>query len=211
MATLAVTRRLDLTDEQWARLERCCLCPRDRVGRQRGRNGSSSTGSGGGCGSVRPGGTSRTATAPGGRCMRCSGGGSGPGHGADRHRPANPGGRGRTDHLGRQRGLNDRPGAPARRRRPPTPSQQQEPPGGLSIEPEDHALGRPCGGLTTKTHLACEQGQKVLSLIVTAGQRGDSPQFRAVLDGINVPRIGAGRPRWILASPAGEGSFAGRS
>jgi hypothetical protein len=35
----------------------------------------------------------------------------------------------------------------------------------------------------------------VLSLIVTAGQRGDSPQFRAVLDGINVPRIGAGRPR----------------
>jgi hypothetical protein len=34
----------------------------------------------------------------------------------------------------------------------------------------------------------------VLSLILTAGQRGDSPQFRAVLDGINVPRIGAGRP-----------------
>jgi hypothetical protein len=35
----------------------------------------------------------------------------------------------------------------------------------------------------------------VLSLILTAGQRGDSPQFRAVLDGINLPRIGAGRPR----------------
>ena len=43
---------------------------------------------------------------------------AGRGMGADRHRPANPGGRGRTDHLGRQRGLNDRPGAPARRRRP---------------------------------------------------------------------------------------------
>jgi len=39
------------------------------------------------------------------------------------------------------------------------------------------------------------QGRKVLSLIVTAGQHGDSPQFQAVLDGINVPRIGAGRPR----------------
>jgi len=75
------------------------------------------------------------------------------------------------------------------------PSQQQEPPGGLSIEPEDHALGRSRGGLTAKIHLACEQGQKVLSLIATAGQRSDSPQFRAVLDGINVPRIGAGRPR----------------
>lgn len=74
MATLAVTRRLDLTDEQWARgWNRCRLCPRGRVGRRRGRNGSSSTGSDGGCGSVRPGGTSRTATAPGGRCMRCSG------------------------------------------------------------------------------------------------------------------------------------------
>ena len=73
------------------------------------------------------------------------------------------------------------------------PSQQQEPPGGLSIEPEDHTLGRSRGGLTTKIHLSCDQGQRVLSLIVTAGQRGDSPQFQAVLDGINVPRIGAGR------------------
>jgi len=74
------------------------------------------------------------------------------------------------------------------------PGQQQEPPGGLSAEPDDHALGRSRGGLTTKIHLACEQGQKVLSLVVTAGQRGDSPQFQAVLDGINVPRTGAGRP-----------------
>ena len=29
---------------------RCCLCPRGRVGRRRGRNGSSSKGSGAGCG-----------------------------------------------------------------------------------------------------------------------------------------------------------------
>ncbi|MFD3620874.1 hypothetical protein ACFWWT_37710 [Streptomyces sp. NPDC058676] len=34
-----------------------------------------------------------------------------------------------------------------------------------------------------------------MSLLVTAGQRGDSPQFVAVLDGISVPRLGAGRPR----------------
>jgi transposase len=31
--------------------------------------------------------------------------------------------------------------------------------------------------------------------VVTAGQRGDSPQFGAVLGGIRVPRLGAGRPR----------------
>ena len=31
--------------------------------------------------------------------------------------------------------------------------------------------------------------------MVTAGQRGDSPQFAAVLGGIRVPRLGPGRPR----------------
>ncbi|MGC5335122.1 IS5 family transposase [Micromonospora sp. DT62] len=72
---------------------------------------------------------------------------------------------------------------------------QAEPPGGVTVEPTDHALGRSRGGLTTKLHLACEQGQKPLSIVLTAGQRGDSPQFMAVLDGIRVPRLGAGRPR----------------
>jgi len=49
--------------------------------------------------------------------------------------------------------------------------------------------------LTTKVHLGCEQGQKPLSVVITAGQRGDSPQFVPVLEGIRVPRLGAGRPR----------------
>ena len=72
---------------------------------------------------------------------------------------------------------------------------QREPPGGVHDEPADHALGRSRGGLTTKTHLACEQGQKVLAMIVTAGQRGDSPQFIPVLRKIRVARIGVGHPR----------------
>jgi transposase len=75
------------------------------------------------------------------------------------------------------------------------PGSQVESPGGVDVEPEDHALGRSRGGFTTKTHLASEQGQKPLSLVVTAGQRGDSPQFEAVLDGIRVARVGGGRPR----------------
>lgn len=62
-------------------------------------------------------------------------------------------------------------------------------------EPDDHGLGRSRGGLTTKIHLAAEHGQKVLSLVITAGQRGDSPQFEPVLEGIRVPRAGGGRPR----------------
>jgi transposase len=65
----------------------------------------------------------------------------------------------------------------------------------MRAEPADHALGRSRGGLTTKLHLGCEQGQKPLSIVLTAGQRGDSPQFTVVLDGIRVPRPHGGRPR----------------
>jgi len=42
--------------------------------------------------------------------------------------------------------------------------------------------------------------------VITAGQRGDSPQFTTVLEGIRVPRLGPGRPRtWpdgVLADKA---------
>ena len=62
-------------------------------------------------------------------------------------------------------------------------------------EPADHALGRSRGGWTTKLHLATEQGQKPLSLVVTAGQRGDSPRFQVVLGRIRVARPAGGRPR----------------
>ncbi|WP_374328221.1 IS5 family transposase [Streptomyces sp. PSKA30] len=72
---------------------------------------------------------------------------------------------------------------------------QKEPPGGVAVEPDDHGLGRSRGGLTTKLHLGVEQGQKPMSIVITAGQRGDSPQFEAVLGRIRVPRLGAGRPR----------------
>jgi transposase len=63
------------------------------------------------------------------------------------------------------------------------------------VEPADHALGCSRSGLTTKLHLGCEQGQKPLSIVLTAGHRGDSPQFIPVLAGIRVPRLGDGRPR----------------
>jgi transposase len=76
------------------------------------------------------------------------------------------------------------------------PDLQVEPPDGLGVvEPDDHALGRSRGGWTTKLHLACEQGRTALSFVLTAGQRGDSPQFTTVLGRIRVPRPGGGRPR----------------
>ncbi|MEU0750168.1 IS5 family transposase [Streptomyces albogriseolus] len=72
---------------------------------------------------------------------------------------------------------------------------QKEPPGGIFKEPGDDGLGRSRGGFTTKLHLAVEQGQKPMSIVVTAGQRGDSPQFEVVLERVRVPRVGPGRPR----------------
>lgn len=72
---------------------------------------------------------------------------------------------------------------------------QKEPPGGMLTEPGDHGLGRSRGGFTTKLHLAVEQGQKPMSIVITAGQRGDSPQFEPVLRKVRVPRLGPGRPR----------------
>lgn len=65
----------------------------------------------------------------------------------------------------------------------------------MFTEPDDHGLGRSRGGLTTKLHLAVEQAQKPMSLVITAGQRGDSPQFQVVLGRVWVPRLGPGRPR----------------
>ena len=92
---------------------------------------------------------------------------------------------------------------------------QREPPAGEGApEPADHALGRSRGGLTSEFHLACEQGQKPLAIIVTAGHCHDSPQFTVVLDAIRVPRPGGGRPRTrpdrVLADKA-YGSRANRA
>ncbi|WP_417839375.1 IS5 family transposase [Streptomyces spororaveus] len=61
--------------------------------------------------------------------------------------------------------------------------------------PDDHALGRSRGGLTTKVHLASDGHARPLALRVTAGQAGDAPAFEMVMTAIRVPRSGTGRPR----------------
>ncbi|WP_326666847.1 transposase [Streptomyces sp. NBC_00385] len=77
-------------------------------------------------------------------------------------------------------------------------------------EPDDHGLGWSRSSWTTKIHLACEQGQRPLLLLVAAGQRGDSPQFTAVLEAIWVPRLGLGRPRVSSAAGARRRSVSSR-
>jgi transposase len=54
---------------------------------------------------------------------------------------------------------------------------QFDSPGGWRVEPADHALGRSRGGWTTKLHLACEHSGLPLAVVLTAGHRADSPQF----------------------------------
>ncbi|MEV5843506.1 IS5 family transposase [Streptomyces sp. NPDC051985] len=67
--------------------------------------------------------------------------------------------------------------------------------GGIGDEPDDHALGRSRGGLTTKVHLACDGRGRPLAILLTLGQRHDSVCARPLLERIRVPRTGAGRPR----------------
>ena len=56
------------------------------------------------------------------------------------------------------------------------------------------ALGYSRGGFSTKQHLAFDGRGRPLALVLTGGQRHESPQLGAVLDGIRVPRR-RGRPR----------------
>ncbi|MGN9757279.1 IS5 family transposase [Streptomyces sp. SD31] len=67
--------------------------------------------------------------------------------------------------------------------------------GSTGDEPDDHALGRSRGGLTTKVHLAVDGQGRPLALLVTPGQRHDSICARSLLERIRVPRTGLGRPR----------------
>ncbi|WP_443051161.1 IS5 family transposase [Streptomyces sp. JV185] len=82
---------------------------------------------------------------------------------------------------------------------------------GASTPSPDHGLGRSRGGLTTKVHLATEQGQKPLSLHITAGHRHDSPYFRPVLEKIRVPRPGPGRPRTRPDKVRGDKAYGSRA
>ncbi|MET8572051.1 IS5 family transposase [Streptomyces sp. NPDC004783] len=67
--------------------------------------------------------------------------------------------------------------------------------GGTGDEPDDHALGRSRGGLTTKVHLASDGKGRPLAVLITPGQRHDSVCARTLLERIRVSRTGLSRPR----------------
>jgi len=49
-------------------------------------------------------------------------------------------------------------------------------------EPDDHAIGRSRGGLTTKIHALTDQREAPVTIRLTAGQAGDNPQLMPLLD-----------------------------
>ncbi|MFG2352073.1 IS5 family transposase [Streptomyces phaeochromogenes] len=78
-------------------------------------------------------------------------------------------------------------------------------------EPEDHALGRSRGGLSTKVHLASDSRARPLGIHVTAGQAGDAPAFEAVMARIRIPSSGPGRPRTRPTTVLADRAYSSRA
>lgn len=57
------------------------------------------------------------------------------------------------------------------------------------------ALGQCRGGPTSEIHLACDGRGRPLAFVVTGGSTNDCTRCTTVLEAIEVPRIGPGRPR----------------
>lgn len=64
----------------------------------------------------------------------------------------------------------------------------------LPNEPDDHAIGRSRGGLTTKIHALADQACAPVTMLLTPGQSGDNPQLLPLLD----VRRSQGRTRFRL-------------
>jgi putative transposase len=72
-------------------------------------------------------------------------------------------------------------------------------------EPDDHAIGRSRGGLTTKIHALTDQRQAPVMVRLTAGQAGDNPQLVPLLDDYAAACThhgGSGRDFELLADKA---------
>src|ERR1700742_33681 len=78
--------------------------------------------------------------------------------------------------------------------RPGPGAQGAAPPGGQE-DPADHGIGRSRGGPSTKIHLACDGHGRPLAVVLTGGNVNDCTIFTTVVDAIEFPRRGPGRPR----------------
>ncbi len=72
-------------------------------------------------------------------------------------------------------------------------------------------MGRSRGGLTSKLHTLVDGRGRPLVLVVTAGQANDSPMLPALLQGLRVPRAGAGRPRTTPEALLADKAYSARA
>lgn len=77
-------------------------------------------------------------------------------------------------------------------------------------EPDDHAIGRSRGGLTTKTHALVDGNGLPLVIVLTPGQANDSPALPKLLGELRVPRRGPGRPRTRPLALRGDKAYSAR-
>ncbi len=61
----------------------------------------------------------------------------------------------------------------------------------LFAEPDDHAIGRSRGGLSTKIHALVDGKGRPLVLLVAPGQGGEAPMFPHLIGHLKR------RPRWV--------------
>lgn len=74
-------------------------------------------------------------------------------------------------------------------------------------EPQDEALGRSQGGLSTKLHLRAEGNGKPITAVLTGGERHEQIALEALLDQGAIRRLGRGRPRLRPRRVAGDKGY----
>ena len=81
----------------------------------------------------------------------------------------------------------------------------------LFAEPDDHAIGRSRGGLSTKIHALVDGKGRPLVLLVAPGQGGDAPMFTHLMDQLKIARCGPGRPRTRPDRVRGDKAYSSRA
>ena len=77
-------------------------------------------------------------------------------------------------------------------------------------QPQDEALGRSQGGVSTKVHVRAEGQGKLLTLVLTPGQRHEATAFEQLMEQGAVKRVGRGRPRLRPRRVVGDTGYSSR-
>ncbi|HEX5159022.1 MAG TPA: IS5 family transposase [Ktedonobacterales bacterium] len=75
---------------------------------------------------------------------------------------------------------------------------------------EQQALGRSRGGFSTKLHVRAEGKGKLLTFLVTAGERHEQSMFEPLMEQGAIKRTGRGRPRLRPTCVVGDKGYSSR-